>query len=239
LKVQRIGQRRDQQTQQQTAMPFIIMQQVMPGIIIEFMQSQQAWIIFSQFLSPDVQVIMQPMSIISILHMPIMPMLHMQQHMPFIIMQQETIPPAIMLQRFCIIMAAVLSSHMHVIFIPPAHFSIFMVQRGIIMPGMLAGSEAIIPMRPIIGIPIMLPAIPAMPMLDIRSLLIVLIIASVVNPGRPWPVIVPNPMPPAPYGWLSTSATLSTAQNQRQGKPAICLADHAPIEKLTPLLTLS
>jgi hypothetical protein len=86
-------------------------------------------------------------------------MLHMQQHMPFIIMQQETMPPAIMLQRFCIMAATVLSSHTQVIFIPPAHFSIFMVQRGIIMPDMLEDSEGIIPMRGIMGIPIMLPDI--------------------------------------------------------------------------------
>lgn len=159
-------------------MPFIIMQQVMPGIIIAVMQSQQAWIIFSQFLSPDVQVIMQPISIMSILHIPIIPILHMQQHMPFIVMQQETIPPAIMLHRFCIIMAAVLSSHVQVIFIPPAHFSIFIVQRGIIMPCIFDGSGDIMPVRPIMGMPIMLPAIGPMPMLDIRSVLIVLFITA-------------------------------------------------------------
>jgi hypothetical protein len=162
-------------------MPFIIMQQVMPGIIIAFMQSQQAWIIFSQLLSPEVQVIMQPMSIISILHMPIIPILQQQHIMPFIMVQQETVPPAIMLQRFCIIMAAVLSSHMQVIFIPPGHFSIFIVHLGIIMLGMLPASEPI-PMRPIIGMPIMgIPIMPPMfpiPMLIIRSLVIVMFITS-------------------------------------------------------------
>jgi hypothetical protein len=164
-------------------MPFIIMQQVMPGIIIVFMQSQQAWIIFSQFLSPDVQVIMHPISIISILHIPIIPMLQQQHIMPFIIMQHETIPPAIMLQRFCIIIAAVLSSHMQVSFIPPGHFSIFIVHCGIIMLGMLPASEFIIPMRPIImgmpiiGIPIMPPICP-IPMLIILSLLIVVFMTS-------------------------------------------------------------
>jgi hypothetical protein len=152
------------------------MQQVMPGIIMAVMPSQHDWIIFSQFLSPEVQVIMQPMSVMSILHMPIIPRLHMQQHMPFIIMQQETIPPAIMLHRFCIIMAAVLSSQVQVIFMPPAHFSIFIVQRGIIIEGMLDDS-GIIGMRPIMGMPIM-PPIGPIPMLDVRSLVIVLLISS-------------------------------------------------------------
>jgi hypothetical protein len=47
---------------------------------------------------------------------------------------------------------AILSSQLQVIFIPPVHFSIFMVQRGIIMPvmagfivGMLAPIADIIP----------------------------------------------------------------------------------------------
>jgi len=163
-----------QQTQQQTGMEFIIMQQVMPGIIMAFMQSQQAWIIFSQFLSPDVQVIMQPISVISILHIPIIPMLQQQQHMPFIIMQQETIPPAIMLQRFCIIMAAVLSSQVQVMVMPPSHLAIIIVPRGIIMPGMLDDSGIIIGMRPIMGMFMGMPIIPPpMPMLVIRSLVIV------------------------------------------------------------------
>ena len=80
-------------------MPFIIIMQVQPGIIIDIMQSQQAWIIFSAVLSPLVQVIIMPMSIDSILHMP-MDMLQVQTIMPFMVMQQEHMPPAIMLQRF-------------------------------------------------------------------------------------------------------------------------------------------
>jgi hypothetical protein len=51
--------------------------------------------------------------------------------MPFIIMQQLTMPPAIMLQRFCIMVQAALSSQEQVIFMPPLVLSIFMVQRGI------------------------------------------------------------------------------------------------------------
>ena len=62
---------------QHIGMPFIIMQQVMPGIIMPVMQSQHDWIIFSQCLSPLVHVIVHPMSIISTLHTPIIPTLHM------------------------------------------------------------------------------------------------------------------------------------------------------------------
>ena len=56
-----------------------------------------------------------------------------QQGVLFIIMQQhEHMPPCIIVQRFCIIEQAVGSSQEQVIFIPPVHFSNFMVQRGTI-----------------------------------------------------------------------------------------------------------
>jgi hypothetical protein len=58
--------------------------------------------------------------------------------------------PAIIVQRFCIMVQAVASSQTHVIFMPPAHFSTFMAQRGtIIMLGAMApmpGIEVGIPM---------------------------------------------------------------------------------------------
>ena len=41
-------------------------------------------------------------------------------------------PPASMLHKFCIMLQAVLSSLEQVIFMPPAHFSNFSVQRGTI-----------------------------------------------------------------------------------------------------------
>jgi hypothetical protein len=50
--------------------------------------------------------------------------------MPFIIMQQLTMLPLSIVQRFCSIPADILSSQSHIIFMPPSHFSIFMVQRG-------------------------------------------------------------------------------------------------------------
>src|SRR6516225_2573976 len=82
---------------------------------------------------PDLSMVVmhsQDASIMSHLQMP-MVRLQVQTAMPFIIMQQVTMPPAIMVQRFCIMVQAALSSHVQVIFIPPVHFSIFMVQRGI------------------------------------------------------------------------------------------------------------
>jgi hypothetical protein len=120
-----------------TGMPFIITQHVIPGIIIPTMQSQHDWIIFSQCSSPLVHVIAHPMSIISTLHIPIIPTLHTHIVIPFIIMQHEHIPFCIIPIRFIIIAADVLSSNVHVIRIPPGHRSMAIVQRGaIIMPGM-------------------------------------------------------------------------------------------------------
>ena len=118
---------------QQTGMLFIIMQQVQPAFIMAVMQSQQAWIMSQQALSPLVQVMQTPSSVISHLHMPIV-RLQQQTIMPFIIMQQLHMPPAIIVQRFCIMLQAILSSQVQVIFMPPVHFSIFIVQRGTIMP---------------------------------------------------------------------------------------------------------
>ena len=61
-----------------------------------------------------------------------MPMVRWQQHtiMPFIMQQQEHMPPWNIMQRFCIMLHAIGSSQLQVIFIPPVHFSIFIVQRG-------------------------------------------------------------------------------------------------------------
>jgi hypothetical protein len=119
------------------------MQQQQPDLSIVVMQSQHPCSISQHILSPEVQVTHMPLGSISHLHMP---MVRLQVHMamPFIIMQQLTMPPAIMLQRFCIMVQAALSSQVQVIFMPPVHFSIFMVQRGIISHcapvGMLIGA---------------------------------------------------------------------------------------------------
>jgi hypothetical protein len=65
-------------------------------------------------------------------------------------MEQLHMPPAIMVQRFCIMVQAALSSQTQVIFMPPVHFSIFMVQRGIMSHcapvGMLRGMLPGVPM---------------------------------------------------------------------------------------------
>jgi hypothetical protein len=160
------------QKEQHTGMPFMHMQQVQPALHIAIMQSQQAWIIEQQAGSPLVQVMQTPFSIMSHLHMPII-MLQQQTIMPFIIMQQLHMPPAIIVQRFCIMAAVVLSSEVHMIFIPPVHFSIFMVQRGtIIICGAIGmvGTVAIPPIVPvIIGlIPVIMPD---------RSIIIAVVIA--------------------------------------------------------------
>ncbi len=119
-------------------MLFIITQQVQPAFIMAVMQSQQAWIISQHLTSPLMQVMQQPSLVISHLHMP---MVRLQQLtiMPFMVQQQLTMPPAIMVQRFCIMEQATASSQTQVIFMPPAHFSSFMEQRGTIMKFGVAG----------------------------------------------------------------------------------------------------
>lgn len=121
-------------------------------------QSQQAWHISAQALSPLVHVMHTPIFVSLHSHLHIV-MLHWHNCIPFIRQQQLHIPPASILQRFCSVAADVSSSQVHVIFMPPWHFSIFIVQRGtIIMPGMVGaaagmlapGIEPIVPIEPII-----------------------------------------------------------------------------------------
>jgi hypothetical protein len=67
--------------------------------------------------------------------------LQQQTIMPFIITQHEHMLPASMVQRFWTMLHAGLSSQLHMIFMPPVHFSILTVQRGtIIMLGAMAGA---------------------------------------------------------------------------------------------------
>ncbi|MEI8194606.1 MAG: hypothetical protein WCI73_01725 [Phycisphaerae bacterium] len=135
-------------------MPFIIMQQQQPASIILHMQSQQAWIISQQALSPEVQVIIMPSLVISHLHMP-MTRLHCIMTMPFIIMQQQQVPVESIMAMLCIMLHWALSAQVQVIFMPPGHFSIFMVQRGIIimfMAGIAPGSMFIMPVDIAMGL---------------------------------------------------------------------------------------
>ena len=53
--------------------------------------------------------------------------------MPFIMQQQLHMPPAIILHRFCSVATLISSSQLQVSFMPPAHFSNFIVQRGTII----------------------------------------------------------------------------------------------------------
>jgi len=112
---------------------------------------------------------MQPSAVISHLHIPII----MQQviiGMPFIIMQHDIIPPAIIVIMFCIIEHCILSSQLHMIFIPPSIFDIVILQRGIII------MFGIIPPMPIIP-GIIIP--PLIPISFIRPVIIVVMVISI------------------------------------------------------------
>jgi hypothetical protein len=130
-------------------MLFIIMQQVQPAFIMALQHSQHAWIIAAHSLSPLVQVTQTPCSVISHLHIPII-RLQQQTIIPFIMVHRLHMPPAIIVQRFWSIPADVASSLVQVSFIPPLHFSIFIVQRGTIIMFMPAGTG---PVPLIIGLP--------------------------------------------------------------------------------------
>jgi hypothetical protein len=86
-----------QQPQQTGVLPRQTQQQ-QPAFIMAVMQSQQAWIMSQQGLSPLVQVILTPFSVISHLQCAIN-MLQQQAIMPFIVMQQQQALPASIVQR--------------------------------------------------------------------------------------------------------------------------------------------
>lgn len=158
-----------QHVPQHTGVPPIIRQQVQPAFMQAIMHSQQPAIISAQALSPLVQVITQPSFVISILHMP-MVMLQVQTIMPFIMQHMVHMPPAIMVQRFCIMAQAVGSVQTQVIFMPPAHFSILKVHRGTItMLGAIGVGAALMGVVPM----------PVMPFIPIgRSIIIVLVMPN-------------------------------------------------------------
>jgi hypothetical protein len=86
---------------------------------------------------------------------------------PFIIMQQLTMLPLSIVQRFWSMPADTLSSQTQVSFIPPSHSSIFVVQRGMIIMFM--------PVVPVIG-GFMLMPIPGI--IICRSIVIIMRIVS-------------------------------------------------------------
>ena len=149
-------------------MPFIMTQQVQPAFIMARQQSQQAWIMAQQSLSPLVQVRTQPFLVGSHLH-EAMTRLQQQAVIPFITMHMPHMPPAVIVQRFCIIAAEVASSKVQVTVIPPSHFSIDIVQRGTII---MFNPVGIVPVEPIA--PGFIPAVP-IPDIPIRSTIIPLI----------------------------------------------------------------
>ena len=169
---------------QQQGVLFISRQQVQPALVMVSRQSQQAWIILQHSASPEVQVMQQPSLVISHLHRP---MVRVQQQtiMPFIMQQQLHMPPWSIMHRFCIMLQAIGSSQEQVIFMPPVHFSIFMVHRGTMSMFGIIG--AAVP-------PIGDDAMPGMPMpgipIAVRSIIIVLVIdpyslRSPAGPARP------------------------------------------------------
>jgi hypothetical protein len=150
---------------QQTGVPPIIRQQVQPAFRQAIMQSQQPWIMATHAGSPLVHIIVQPSLVISVLHMPII-MLQLQTIMPFIMQQHEHMPPASIVQRFCIMARATASSHTQVIFMPPDIFSTIILQRGTII---MFGAIGAAPIPGIGEVPI--PGIP----IPVRSIIIVLV----------------------------------------------------------------
>ena len=130
-----------------------------------------------QALSPLVQVMRTPMSVASQRHMAIV-RLQQQTIIPFIMQQTEHIPPAIMVQRFCIMVQAVGSSHEQVIFIPPVHFSTFMVQRGTIT---MLGMVGVVGVP--IGIPVPIPVIPIAARSIIIAVVMILPCGAWVSPS--------------------------------------------------------
>ncbi len=152
-------------------MLFMQTQHTQPALAIPAMQSQHAWIMAQHEGSPLVQVMQTPSLVGSALHMP---MARLQQHIiiPFMIMQQLHIPPAIIEQRFCSIVADIASSHLQVIFMPPVHFSIVILHRGTIIHCGAAGMPPVAPMGPAAPDPI--PGIP----IPARSITIALVIVD-------------------------------------------------------------
>jgi len=150
---------------QHTGMLPIITQHMQPASIMPIMQSQQHEIIDAIFMSPLMHLKVTPISVISQVVDAII-MLQVQHAIPFIIITQPHMLPAIIWHMLCIILAAISSSHVHIIIMPPSIFAIFMVQRGIIiMPG-------IIPEVMFAGI-IEPPAIAVPPAIIPRSIIIV------------------------------------------------------------------
>ena len=166
----------DSQQPQATGVLFMSTQQVQPEFTSVQRQSQYAWIISQHLLSPLVQVKQTPLSVVSHLQWP-MENAQLQTIMPLCMTQQLHRPPVSMAQRFCIMLQAMASSQAQVSFMPPLHFSNFIVQRGTITKFGLVGVAGTVPMP---GAPMPGTPIPGMP-IPVRSIIIVLFIRQ-----TPW-----------------------------------------------------
>ncbi len=93
-----------------------------------------------QALSPLRQVTEQPSLVYSHLHGP-QQRLNWQQVMPPQVQVSEHIWSQRALHRFCKVPQAISSSQEQISFMPPLHFSAFMVQRGSTQ-GVIAGAAA-------------------------------------------------------------------------------------------------
>jgi hypothetical protein len=146
---------------------------VQPAFMQWLMQSQQLCTMSQQALSPEVQVMVTPLAVISHLHMHIV-RLQQQTIMPFIMQQQLQAEPISDMHRFCMVLQATLSSQTQVIFIPPVIFSMVTLQRGTII------MDDIGLMVPVIGIGIPMPGImvPGMPIAAFIGFIIAVIMKA-------------------------------------------------------------
>jgi hypothetical protein len=106
--------------------------------------------------------------------------------MPFMTQQQLSIPPAIMVQRFCSMVAETLSSHAQVTCMPPAHFAKVIVHRGTIimfMPGAVGAWAPTVPVDPIIGMPVIGIPVIGIPERSI-SFDVAMFVSSIMGPIR-------------------------------------------------------
>jgi len=132
---------------QHTGMPPKLMQQMQPACMHLCWQSQQAWIMLAQCLSPLVQWISTPSAELTHLQLHIAK-LHWQVCMPFIRQQQLHSPSHNMRHMFCSVAAIVSSSHVQQIFVPPVIFSNLISQRGTMHRFDAEGNVAGAPMAP-------------------------------------------------------------------------------------------
>jgi hypothetical protein len=131
--------------------------------------------------------------------------------MPFIMQQQLHMPPWSIVHRFCTMLQAVLSSHEQVSFIPPEHFSTFIVQRGTVSQFIPCGTAA----GALTGGVIIPGAIPATPV-PVRSMVFVLDITELLSKtGLGLPA-------PYPLKSRSLTARLSSCSSLYEARWAHC-----------------